>query len=324
MPDILRFHTDLKQKKSNEPSSIYSLLPHLVQELLPRLPTVKNFIFASHSSGEYRSEELQPRNNNKREKSGFGSMSKISSKKSVPSGQKTQDGTPGSLIDAQCRGEEQSGDSIGLGVARASENEIVWNVAQKGLKLLNLAIDESATQTVASTCLARQLYLNSLTYLIHALPSDLTQDEQTTICAALPENIITTLNLNPSKKPKKPAITSKIQPTSLLRRTLAFIIVQFFLFVQVMLPYVQVLLVNMWKYERENQIIMKLIGNCVEIAMSVGRAMRRFSDGKICLIIAGFIQWFMEGLIGGIGEGIFAVGTIGREKLRGAIKARVN
>jgi len=147
-----------------------------------------------------------------------------------------------------------------------------------------------------------------MTYLLKALPSDLTTEEQLSVRSALPTGVVDPLHLQigPACSPKE----ASDQP-SLLHRTLASTIVQLFIFFRYILPYLKYLLSAAYQYEREHKISEKFITQGIETIDQVGKrglsaseAVFAMGDGKVGQLVLGVTSWFVEGITGGLHDGV--------------------
>ncbi|PBP24755.1 hypothetical protein BUE80_DR004277 [Diplocarpon rosae] len=158
---------------------------------------------------------------------------------------------------------------------------------------------------------ARQLYLHALTYLIRALPSNLTTEEQLSLRSSLPKGVVEPLHLEiNSYAPRVPGISPDSQP-SFLHRTLASGIVQFFIFLQFIIPHLRYLLSAAYQYDRKHKISETVLSQSIETADSLGKtglslagAIYGIGDGKVGKVIAETAAWFVEGVTGGIHDGV--------------------
>lgn len=193
---------------------------------------------------------------------------------------------------------------------------ITWKFANQGLNLLSLAVEESSTLSqdprFGNPSFARQLYLHALTYLLRALPSDLTPEEQLSVRSALPVGVVEPLRLEVNARYKSSNVSgdSDNQP-SLLHRTLASAIVQMFIIFQFILPYLKYLLSAAYQYEREHKISEKVLSQSIETvdilgkkSLSITGAIYGMGDGKVGQLITDAATWFVEGVTGGIHEGV--------------------
>lgn len=185
-----------------------------------------------------------------------------------------------------------------------------------GLNLLSLVVEESSTISqdprFGNPSFARQLYLHALTYLLRALPSDLTTEEQLSVRSALPAGVVEPLRLeiNAGYNSANVPGHNENQP-SLLHRILASTIVQMFILFQFILPYLKYLLSAAYQYEREHKISEKVLSQSIETvdilgkrSLSITGAIYGMGDGKVGQIITDAASWFVEGVTGGIHEGV--------------------
>ncbi|KAH6699839.1 hypothetical protein BKA61DRAFT_661754 [Leptodontidium sp. MPI-SDFR-AT-0119] len=149
-----------------------------------------------------------------------------------------------------------------------SKSGIGWKFAHQasaGLNLLNLPVESSITRDAnfGNASFVRQRYLHALIYLLQALPSDLTTEEQLSVRSVLPQGVVEPLRLEFNNRQSVqfgPTNTSRIdQPPSLLHRTLAYAIVQLFILFQFVLPYLKVTLRAAYHYERMHKISEKVL-----------------------------------------------------------------
>ena len=180
------------------------------------------------------------------------------------------------------------------------------------MNLLSLAVAESSTTSPESRFgnrgFARQLYIHSLTYILRGLPSDMTADEQLSIRSALPAEIAEPTHLQSVLEKSK--IPADSEP-SLLHRTLAFSIIQLFILLQFLLPYVKFLLNAAYRYEREHKISQKIISQGIETIDVAGKRgveaagmVFGMGDGRVGQLLTDAASWVVEGVTGGIHEGV--------------------
>lgn len=98
---------------------------------------------------------------------------------------------------------------------------------------------------------------------------------------------------------------------SYLHRLLASSIVQFFLIVQFLLPYVKILLQQVYRYERSHRITERLVTATLDAAdslgkgsVSLGSTVLRLNEGKVGTAFTNLAAWWVEGVTGGIYEGV--------------------
>ncbi|TQS36330.1 hypothetical protein Golomagni_03225 [Golovinomyces magnicellulatus] len=286
-------------KQPHQASYYAALIPLTLQFHLPHLPSF---------SGLLSSPDIDSSKKSIHRKSSFG-IKHVSSPTEVNSPEsRRKNSIVREVVDQDTVGylcgeieHDQQGvleDSLTIEMSNLRGEDITWKLADHGYKLLKLAVTESTAPKLTDVPFSRQVYINSLTYLIRALPSNLSTDEKILIQAALPEDFVHSSNqqAHPSR--------AKTRATSFLHRTLALAIVQLFVLFRIILPYLRFLLIKVWAYEREHRILVKIATKSVELGIDVGEAMKSMGETKTGEALISNLQWVMEGVIGGIVEGI--------------------
>ncbi|KAL2006750.1 hypothetical protein VTN00DRAFT_9418 [Thermoascus crustaceus] len=227
------------------------------------------------------------------------------------------------------------------------ESGLKWNRVTPALNLLRNAGYE-AQQPRSDSHLVRSLYINAILYLLEALPEDLTCEEYTSIQNRLPEKArqatLSSLpeasaahNLNSIPRDRSnPQPTTGPTPTepSYLHRLLATLTIQCFLLIQFLLPYARLLLHHIYEYERTHRITEHIATITLNTANSLGKgginivsAMLSLSEGRVGAAVSAVAAWWIEGLAGGIcegiGEGMVILG-VGRDGGGGATATAVD
>ena len=166
-----------------------------------------------------------------------------------------------------------------------------------GSHLLNAALVESEMRDPRNELLSRQLYIDSMTYLLQGLPPDLTEQEVTRLQSALPEPL-----QEPHQSEKS---LPEPQTPSVLHRSVSNIIIALCLIIRLALPYIKYLLALAYSYERthhvtENALTMSMnaIDSLSRKSMDVtGAAMRNE-------LVMGAVTYCVEGVCGGLNEGL--------------------
>lgn len=108
---------------------------------------------------------------------------------------------------------------------------------------------------------------------------------------------------------------------SYLHRLLASTIVQIFLIVRFILPYMSVFLRQVYEYERSHHITERFITATLDVAdglgktgIDAGNSVCRFNESKIGVAVGNLAAWWVEGIAGGIydgvGEGMMQLGLL--------------
>ncbi|RFU30526.1 hypothetical protein B7463_g5821, partial [Scytalidium lignicola] len=279
------------------------MLPSAVQSRLPHLPSLKKSVSSRTSSQEsayYGAVAIRdPRT------SDIDEMANISLSNTTTLSVPEREDSPAPVKKLRSSSEPTE-----------SKSGICWKVANEGISFLSLAIEESSMiSDDAQFSFARQLYLHSLTYLLRALPPDLTTEEQLSIRSALPQSIVlplhTQLNSSNSSQTIPQTSTEATNTPSILHRTVASTIVNMFITIHFLLPYLKAILANAYTYERKHKICERVLSHGLNVAdawgkkmVSVTKAIAGMADGKVGKVIGEAGAWIVEGVVGGVTEGI--------------------
>ncbi|KAL4873901.1 hypothetical protein BDV12DRAFT_159830 [Aspergillus spectabilis] len=193
-----------------------------------------------------------------------------------------------------------------------------WNRVNPGLNLLRHAGYE-AQQPQCESHLVRSLYLNAIVYLLSALPEDLTSEEAATLRGSLPEK------LNPSVFiSSQPNITHPAR--SHVHRLLASCIIYFCLLLQFAMPFVKQIMFHLYQYDRSHRITERVMVFTLNIAqkasrgsVNIGSTILNMYDGKPSNAVSDTAAWWLEGIAGGIyegvGEGMVILGFAGPDSI---------
>lgn len=193
------------------------------------------------------------------------------------------------------------------------------------MALLSLSAEEAAVvaqeNSLSNPNLTRQLYLHALTYLLRALPPNLSPEEQISVRSSLPPAVVQPLQLNYNGESSTSYGHTGNQP-SLLHRTLASTIVQLFVFFRLIFPYIKYFFQAAYKYDREHKITERVLCRSIETADAIGKqgvtltgTIYGMGDGKVGELITGAAAWVVEGVTGGIHEGLGqGMAVIGRRR----------
>ncbi|KAF3008456.1 hypothetical protein E8E13_003927 [Curvularia kusanoi] len=186
----------------------------------------------------------------------------------------------------------------------------LMTLAHREASIPNYGVDGTAP------VLTRQLYLHGMTYLLRGLPSDLTPEEMLSLQAATPLGLIDS-HTNPASHALVPRPTpgqmqrdAPRQDTSILHRITAAMVLQTFVFIQFLLPYIKIFLAHAYQFEREHQITRRLVNGSITTVDDIGRRSLRLSqticqmnDGKIGQAINEMTIWWIRGVTGGVQQG---------------------
>lgn len=145
-------------------------------------------------------------------------------------------------------------------------------------------------------------------YLLSALPEDLSSEEAATLRGSLPEKLkssLTPLSSSHTDPPPYPAQRSYIH------RSLATGIIYFCLLLQFLMPYIKEVIFHMYQYDRTHRVRERVTSLTLYVAEMVGRGgvnlgstVLNMYDGKPGDAVSGTASWWLEGVAGGIYEGV--------------------
>lgn len=313
-------------------SMLYSILPLAVKSRLPRLPSFRRSVSMYRLGTRRKSADSRPSTSSSSGSSTPGAYTSAM----VLSNLKDLNGDDKLVYYGEGSGDENLSGTSTPRERRASRLELTevksgigWKFANQGLNLLSIAVEESSSisqdSSFGNAPFARQIYLHAITYLLRALPSDLTTEEQLSIRSALPAGIVEPLRLETSRVYTSQSRIASSAPPSLLHRALASTIVQLFIFLQFVLPYLKYLLTAAYQYDRSHKISEKVLNQSVTTVDRLARAgiaasgaVYGMNDGKVGQMITETVAWVLEGVTGGIhegvGEGLVIVGAVPREE----------
>jgi len=297
---------------------LYSMLPSVVQSRLPRLPSLRRSV--SMYGLTSREKTVESRSGDRTPEMEYTSAMVLSGARGVMSADR--DEMAGYFSQQSSSDEDLAGTLSGKKRQPIELSElksgIGWKFANQGLNLLSLAVEESSTisqdSRFGNASFARQLYLHAMTYLLRALPSDLTAEEQLSVRSALPAGVVEPLRVeldSAGYTGAKTADGAGDNSPSLLHRTLASTIVQIFILFQFMLPYLKYFLNMAYQYERTHKISEKVLSQSLDAVDTLGKrglsltgAIYGIGDGKVGQALNDAACWFVEGVTGGIHEGL--------------------
>ncbi|KAL4766570.1 uncharacterized protein BDW70DRAFT_155232 [Aspergillus foveolatus] len=210
-------------------------------------------------------------------------------------------------------------DVLALGAPGSCEvgSGVQWNRVDVGLYLLRQAGYEAQKPTCESHHV-RSLYIDSMAYFLSALPEDLSSEETLTVRRMLPEKLKPAftpsagLELSDST-PHSHAIPAGTYPAqrSYLHRLLAASIIYFCILLQYLMPYIKDVLIQLYRYDRAHRVTERVTAATLYVVEKVGRgsvnlgtSVLNMYNGKPGSAVSGAAEWWIEGVAGGIYEGV--------------------
>ncbi|KAH7350459.1 hypothetical protein BKA66DRAFT_476088 [Pyrenochaeta sp. MPI-SDFR-AT-0127] len=305
----------LKEHNGIRPSMLYNVLPTMVSNRIPTLPSLRGSLSGKrHSKSQSITELSQPETPPPHYTSRPGSGSV----------------TPHIVLgeaefDFLEDGSERPGSSASavpsLFASYETRTGISWKYASSGISLMTQAYRESSVPLQhidePSTALTRQLYIHGMTYLLRGLPADLTPEESLSLQAAMPPGFIEIPNDSSTHAlipvSKRTSIAQEVPPQepTVLHRITATIVFQTFILIQFLLPYIKLLLSHTYQFERKHQITKRLINTSVSTVDELSRRSLKLSqtvcqmnEGRVGQAINEMTIWWVRSVTGGLQQGI--------------------
>lgn len=188
---------------------------------------------------------------------------------------------------------------------------------------MNLAGQESSVASRdsndGSSSLVRQLYIHGLSYLLRGLPNNLSPEEKISVSSAVPEDVAA-LRAVKIQSTELVQIKSRVlldpnsaeyQKPSILHRALAALIVQMFLVVQFLLPYIKVFMAAAYRYERRHRISERVLSSGINTmdgvmrrSMEISNTVCSMNDGKVGQALNELAVYWIRSVTGGIHDGV--------------------
>lgn len=270
---------DEKIQVTGKPSLIYAILPTALQSWIPLLASVQRII------GEY---SLRSRKRDRgllvpRDSGGEDLQVKRDNMEPAVSDQT---------------------EVVDMGKEHALQGRLPYDVTfqkssptQIGTHLLNAAMVESQQPDPQSQAFSRQLYINSMAYLLQGLPSDLTEQEVLNLQSALPKSL--------DRSPRTDTAPQNTPNPSVLHRGVANSVILSCLLLRVALPYAKYFLGVVYDFERSHHVT----ENALALSMS---SVNYF--GKLGMDVVGtavnnkpvmeVVIYCVDGICGGLNEGL--------------------
>ncbi|TGO84314.1 hypothetical protein BPOR_0520g00020 [Botrytis porri] len=300
---------------SKEASIFYSMLPNIVQSRLPRIPSIRKSVDIYGFVSGRKSESSLSGASTPGSLSSSSTITLVNERSSISS-----DGEPDSyfLDDSHSSDEDfpqplKHGQLQKIGLSE-TKSGIGWKFANQGYNLLALSFEEASANSqntrFSNTPLARQLYVHALTYLLRALPSDLSTEEKISLQSAVPAEVVESIQ-EESYTSEDSQDSNSSEPPSLLQRSIASIIIQLFILFQFILPSLKNILSSAYQYDRTHKISEKILSKGIVTVDTIGKSslavtglVYGMSDGKVGQAITDAAAWVVEGVTGGVHEGV--------------------
>jgi len=183
---------------------------------------------------------------------------------------------------------------------------INWRYAHQGIGLTGIAAD--ARREDESESFERKAYVDGVTYLLRGLPTDLDEYEADLIRSALPSRCAAQEVVLSRSGVATPMPGSGL-PKSLVHRLVQMIVLNLFLLMHFLLPYIITIFKSAAKVERKYKISETIVGHGMDCFNAAGRHFGRvaevvLSDGRPEQGASGTFSWAVEEITRGISDGV--------------------
>ncbi|KAI7546323.1 hypothetical protein KC331_g5690 [Hortaea werneckii] len=212
----------------------------------------------------------------------------------------------------------QSSDSANSHTRAVVQDGVDWKYAGQGQALLELST-RGAHSALPDAAFSRKLYIDSVQYLLKGLPSDLSVEEDLGLRAAIPAQLRessdntaeTSVVVQTAAEDDALYLDRSSTRHSTLHQAVASITVHIFLAVAFILPYIQLLLQQAYRYDREHKISDRVLAQGALTADIIAKqlllltnSVYEMHDGKVGMAVRDVGLWWVHGVSGGVYEGV--------------------
>jgi len=194
--------------------------------------------------------------------------------------------------------------SLGMLPQTETTTGVDWDVAATGVRLWVTA--KTQAEQGGDPSALRSMHIDALRYMHMALPQNLTPLELDSLRASMaPQLIFPPADIQEMQGPR---------PPSILRQGVARAVCWLVAGILLILPLIMAMLNRVLQFERHHQVTEKVLTNGLDLTSALGerglevqKAFVRFKDGRLGSACLDAGSWFLEGIVGGINDGIDAV-----------------
>ncbi|KAJ9610318.1 hypothetical protein H2200_005095 [Cladophialophora chaetospira] len=275
--------------------SIYTMIPAAVRSRIPVLTSLRQTArtVVLHGSRVRRGGYALTCVETTKEKESYSMATTASSGSSTPT---TRPGTPDGSAPSQ---------ELSLAPLASLERQsgVNWDVALTGIRLWVTARAQATNE--GDPVALRSMHIDALRYMHMALPPDLTPLEIQTLRASMPQQLLCQ---------SKSADQAPNSQPNLLRQSIAQAVCWFIAGLLVIVPVIMTLLHRLVEFERQHQITERVLANGIQVTSSLGergaelhQALVRFKAGRVGGACVDMGSWFVDGIVGGVTDGLDAV-----------------
>ncbi|ETI25608.1 hypothetical protein G647_02382 [Cladophialophora carrionii CBS 160.54] len=291
--------TDTLPVRNISKSTIYTMIPSMVRSRIPVLTSLRHTArtVVLHGSRVRRGGEgyaLSCRETTKEKESYSIASTTDSSRATTPT---TRPESPEGSIPSQ-------NSSLTNYPRPETRSGVDWDVALTGVRLWASA--KAQAEQGGDSIALRSMHIDALRYMHMALPQDLTPLEIQSLRGSMAPQLIS--------QAAKPGELPVPRHPNILRQSIAQAVCWLIAGLLLVLPVIMALLNRLLQFERQHQVTERVISNGVQVTSALGergielhQAIVRFKDGRVGGACFDLGSWFMEGVVGGVNDGLDAV-----------------
>lgn len=183
-------------------------------------------------------------------------------------------------------------------------SEVDWDIAATGIRLWVTA--KGQAEQGGDPIALRSMHIDALRYMHMALPPNLTPLEIESLRASMsPQLIFESSDLR--ELPRQ-------RPPNVLRQGIARAVCWLVAVVLLVFPVIMSCLNRILQFERQHQVTERVLTNGLDLSTTLGergldlqKAFTRFKGGRLGSACSGAGSWFVEGIVGGVNDGLDTV-----------------
>jgi hypothetical protein len=180
---------------------------------------------------------------------------------------------------------------------------------------LGSSLLQSSSYLSSNPNFSRQLYIDAVSYLLRGLPRNLSMEETLRLQAAMPSEM-----MPPQQSADRDIVqghfdddrvTQQGEDPTILHRVVAMVVLQIFLLLSFLWPYVQTTCRGAYQYDREHHISEKLLNQSWTAAnalskntMTVARTVCSWNNGQVGTALEDAVFWWVHSITGGLRDGV--------------------
>jgi hypothetical protein len=207
-----------------------------------------------------------------------------------------------------------SNDSSGTVTPRGPDTSgINWAMAGAGVRLWLSGRQQLEEDRNADPAVMRSMHIDALKYMHAALPNDLTPTETDAIVGSLPRGVRDELNCRQHMVPGNRNLEN-----SILRKAVSDSVCSLMAVLIFLLPFLVASFNKLLRYEREHHLSEKVLTNGVATMNAFGERGLDLKDSRLGSAVLGMVVWVMDGVVGGVNDGLVRSTGSGRTVTKSA------